>query len=92
MLFEIRFYGDSNIKDSKFYFVQPYLRVNDDNWLLQTVTSLNFARSQSMFSYASPKIWNSLPLSLREIKTLYLFKNRLREYYFTLAFEDSTTV
>ena len=25
------------------------LRVNDDNWLLQTVTSLNFARSQSSF-------------------------------------------
>ena len=35
------------------------LRVNDDNWLLQTVTSLNFARSQSMFSFASPKVWNS---------------------------------
>ena len=54
------------------------LRVNDDNWLLQTVTSLNFARSQSMFSYASPKVWNSLPLSLRIIKTLYLFKKRLK--------------
>ena len=25
MLFEIRFSGDSNLKDSKFYFVQPYL-------------------------------------------------------------------
>ena len=24
MLFEIRFSGDSNLKDSKFYFVQPY--------------------------------------------------------------------
>ena len=32
------------------------LRVNDDNRLLQTVTSLNFARSQSMFSCASPKV------------------------------------
>ena len=38
--------------------VRYSLRVNDDNWLLQTVTSLNFARSQSMFSYASPKVWN----------------------------------
>ena len=25
MRFEIRFSGDSNLKDSKFYFVQPYL-------------------------------------------------------------------
>ena len=32
------------------------LRGNDDNWLLQTVTSLNFARSQSMFSCALPKV------------------------------------
>ena len=24
MRFEIRFSGDSNLKDSKFYFVQPY--------------------------------------------------------------------
>ena len=65
---------------------------NDDNWLLQTVTSLNLARSQSMFSYASPKIWNSLPLSLREIETLYLFKKSLKVHYFNVAFEDITTV
>ena len=26
MRFEIRFSGDTNLKDSKFYFVQPYLR------------------------------------------------------------------
>ena len=44
-----------------------------------------------MFSYASPKLWNSLPLSLREIETLYLFKKRLKAYYFNLAFEDITT-
>ena len=68
------------------------LRVNDNNWLLQTVTSLNFARSQSMFSCASPKVWNSLPLSLREIETSTLFKKRLKAYYFNLAFEDITTV
>ena len=68
------------------------LRVNDDNWLLQTITSLNFAKSQSMFSYASPKVWNSLPLSLREIETLSLFKKRLKAFYCNLAFEDITTV
>ena len=68
------------------------LRVNDGDWLLQTVTTLNFSRSQSMFSYVAPKVWNSLALSLREIETLYLFKKRLKAYYFNLAFEDITTV
>ena len=43
------------------------LRVNDDNWLLQTVISFNFARSQFIFLYTSPNVWNSLPLSLGEI-------------------------
>ena len=57
------------------------LRVNDDNWRLQMVTSLNFGRSQSMFLYASPKVWNSLPPFLRKIETLYLFKKRLKAYY-----------
>ena len=41
---------------------------------------LNFTKSQSMFSYATPKVWNSLPLSLREIETLYLFKKCLKAY------------
>ena len=68
------------------------LRVNDDNWLLQTVTSLNFARFQSMFSYLSPKVWNSLPLSLHEIITLHLFKILLEADYFNLASENITTV
>ena len=45
-----------------------------------------------MFSCASPKVWNSLPLSRREIKTLSLFKKRLKAFYFNLAFEDITTV
>ena len=68
------------------------LRINDNNWLLQTITCLNFARSQFMFSYASPKLWNSLPLSLRGIETLSLFKKLLKAYYFNLAFKKVTIV
>ena len=81
-----------NLINSRSVSARYSLRVNDDNWLLQTVTSLNFARSQSMFSYASPKIWNSLPLSLRKIETLYFFKKLLKAYYFNVDFEDITSV
>ena len=80
-----------NLFNSHFVLTRYTLRVNVDNWLLQTVTSLNFARSQSMFLYASSKIRNSLPLSLREIKTVYFFKQRLKAYYLNLTFEDITT-
>ena len=61
------------------------MRFNGDNLLLHAVTELNFASSQFMFFYASPKVWNSLPLTLREIEILYLFKKHLKEaYYFIL--------
>ena len=42
-------------ENSRSVLVRYSLRINDDDWLFQTVTSLNFARSQSIFSYA--KIW-----------------------------------
>ena len=81
-----------NLINSRSVSVRYSLRFNDDNWLFQTVTSINFARSQSLFSYSSPKEWNSLPLSLREIETLYFFKKSLKSYYFNFAFEDISTV
>lgn len=68
------------------------LRVHDDRWLLQPVTDLNFVKSKSMFSFAAPKVWNSLPLSLREIDSLSLFKTRLKTYFFNIAFENVATV
>ena len=44
-----------NLINSHSVSVRYSLRVND-NWLLQTVTSLNLTKSQSMSSYASPKV------------------------------------
>ena len=81
-----------NLINSRSVSARYSLPVNDDDGLLQTITSFNFARSKSIFSYAFPKVWNSLPLSLVEIETLYLFKKRLKAYYFSLALEDTTTV
>ena len=57
------------------------LRVMMIHWLLQTATNLNFASYVSMFSYASPKVWNALPVFLREIETMSLFKNPLKAYF-----------
>ena len=45
-----------NLLNSRSVSKRYILCVNDDKWLLQTVTSLNFARSQSMFLCASPKL------------------------------------
>ena len=52
-------YAPTNLKNlinSRSVAARYTLLANDDNLMLQTVTTLNFARSQSMFLYASPKV------------------------------------
>ena len=38
------------------------------------------------FSMAAPKLWNELPLAMRDIPTLSVFKRNLKTYLFKLAF------
>lgn len=40
------------------------------------------------FAVAAPKLWNSLPLSLRSVSDLPLFKSRLKTHLFRLAFNS----
>ena len=68
------------------------LRVNNDKWLLQTMPHPSLVKSKSMFSFAAPKIWNCLPLSLREISSVSLFKTHLKSYFFNIAFEDVASI
>ena len=50
-------------------------------------TNLKSAGERS-FAYAAPCVWNSLPVSLREVSTLSLFKSQLKTHFFRLAFEN----
>ena len=38
------------------------------------------------FSFMAPTVWNTLPVSLRNVPTLCLFKSRLKTYMFRQAF------
>ncbi|XP_006822713.1 uncharacterized protein LOC102806180 [Saccoglossus kowalevskii] len=38
------------------------------------------------FSYAAPKLWNDLPLDLREVTDVNIFKKRLKTYLFSKAY------
>ena len=40
----------------------------------------------SSFSMASPKLWNELPLAMRDIPTLSVYKRNLKTDLFELAF------
>ena len=39
------------------------------------------------FSYAAPKIYNSLPTTLRGINNLDTFKSKLKTYFFSVAYD-----
>ncbi len=52
----------------------------------QKLLSVPRSRSDWAFSIAGPKLWNSLPVSIRTIPTESLFKTRLKAYLFERAF------
>ena len=68
------------------------LPVNNDNWLLQTMPHRSLVKSKSMFSFAALKVWNSLPLLLRQTNSVSFFNAHLKSYFFNTAFEDVANV
>ena len=52
----------------------------------------SLVKSKSMFSFAAPKIRNSLLLSLRETTSVSLFKALSKSYFFNIAFKDIANV
>ena len=60
---------------------------NLPEYLLHKLTKVLYFTVKFIFG-----LRNSALRMQREIETLYLFKKRLKEYYFNLAFEDITTV
>ena len=62
--------------------------LDSDYFLLETVASTNFKRTEGAFSYIAPRIWNDLPYELRSVSELSLFKSGLKTHYFKIAFSD----
>ena len=52
----------------------------------------SLVKSKFMFCFAALRMWNSLPLSLRETSSVSLFKAHLKSYFFNIAFEDVASV
>ncbi len=44
-------------------------------------------RGDRAFAVAAPKLWNDLPLPIRQVSSLSLFKSTLKTYIFSLAFD-----
>ena len=62
-------------------------RSNEDEQALCTPSTKLSTFGDRSFSAYGPKIWNSLPLSLREISSLESFKHNLKTHLFRKAFQ-----
>uniref|UniRef100_A0A3B3HMF5 Reverse transcriptase domain-containing protein n=1 Tax=Oryzias latipes TaxID=8090 RepID=A0A3B3HMF5_ORYLA len=57
-----------------------------DQMLLEVPRSRRKLRGDRAFAVAAPKLWNTLPLAIREAPSLSIFKTRLKTHFYALAF------
>ena len=46
-------------------------------------------RGDRAFSVAAPKLWNDLPLHIRQASSLSIFKTNLKTHFYSLAFDPA---
>ena len=68
--------------------VSHYVTSKTDHLTLKPKLGLNFVKSQAMFCFAAPEVWNVLPLTVRHSDSVSQFKRHLKSHYFSLAFCD----
>ncbi len=61
------------------------LRLSETGLLTVPLTRLRLMGDRA-FSSLAPKLWNSLPIEIRQAKTLSTFKSRLKTHFFRVAF------
>ncbi len=61
------------------------LRSSETGLLTVPLTRLRLMGDRA-FSSLAPKLWNSLPIEIRQAKTLSTFKSRLKTHFFRVAF------
>ncbi len=68
----------------------PYTPTRDLHSSETGLLTVPLTRLRSMgdraFSSLAPKLWNSLPIEIRQAKTLSTFKSRLKTHFFRVAF------
>ena len=60
-----------------------------DQLLLEVPRSKRKLRGDRAFSVAAPRLWNSLPLHIREAPSLPVFKSKLKTYFYSRAFNTA---
>ena len=69
---------------------KPSRNLRSSSKMNLVTTSVSTASyGQRSFYYAAPELWNTLPLHIKNSKTVEQFKSSLKTYLFTIAFCDN---
>eukprot|EP00116_Pleurobrachia_bachei_P012476 sb/3472738/ len=63
------------------------LRHDNDETLLERDFSTTYKTSQRAFQVSGPRLWNSLPASIRNCSDEGIFKSRLKTYLFDKSYD-----
>ena len=67
------------------------LRFSDDLFRLSEPSAINQRTlAERTFSYTAPRLYNMLPVALKYIDSLEIFKSRLKTHIFNLCFDTVT--
>ena len=66
----------------------PFLRIYNDHLLLYTpkLNAVNYKNRS--FSIVAPRIWNQLPLDLRQTSSLVTFQTNLKTHFLSIHFDN----
>jgi hypothetical protein len=78
--------GPSYIANSLTNYTPARTLRSSDTGLLQVTRSSHKKIGDAAFVNYAPKLWNTLPINIREAKTLDTFKKQLKTFLFTKAF------
>ena len=72
---------------------QMSLRSNDDTYRLYEPRAVNErAFAERSFSYVAPRLYNKLPVGVKQQSTLASFKKHLKSFLFSLAYDTTQEV
>uniref|UniRef100_A0A8C6LWZ0 Reverse transcriptase domain-containing protein n=1 Tax=Nothobranchius furzeri TaxID=105023 RepID=A0A8C6LWZ0_NOTFU len=67
----------------------PTRTLRSADLLLLCTPQMRFkSRGERAFVHAAPKLWNSLPIGVRQAPSLAVFKSRLKTHFYALAFRQ----
>ena len=70
-------------------FVQPVMPYRDNLRSSSDTMRLQLPNTEKSLKYSLIEHWNELPLELRMISTLDLFRSKLKTHFFILAYQDT---